>query len=296
MPYQLAALLAAALWAASSLVAADPVRRIGGPRFTRLRMLWVSALLGVIVTITGEWSSLDGGDVGLVALSGIVGLLIGDIALFTAMAQLGPRRTSVVFTANAPLAAIGGVLLFDERFTVWSGTGAVLTVSGILLAVVYGNRPGQTDTFEKLEGRLWVGVAWGALGAIGQAVGALAAKPVLDDGADTLAVAATRAIIATAAMWIVARPTDRFLGAERTGPVLPMDWVRLIVSGTFAMVIGMSLVLYALGNGDAGVTTILSATTPVLLLPALWAITKVRPLPAAWIGAGLSVLGTSLLI
>ena len=62
------------------------------------------------------------------------------------------------------------------------------------------------------------------------------------------------------------------------------------------MVIGQSLVLYALGEGDAGITTILSSTTPVLLLPALWVITRKPPALGAWIGAGLSVLGTSLLI
>jgi drug/metabolite transporter (DMT)-like permease len=119
---------------------------------------------------------------------------------------------------------------------------------------------------------------------------------VLDDGADTLAVAATRAIIATVAMWIVARPSDRQLGATRHGRITPRDWVIIVVSGTIAMVVGQSLVLYALGEGNAGITTILSSTTPVLLLPALWVITQKPPTLGAWIGAGLSVLGTSLLI
>ncbi|MEO0492657.1 MAG: DMT family transporter [Actinomycetota bacterium] len=296
MPYQLAALIAASLWATSSIIATDVVRRIGGPRFTRIRMVVVCVLLGTLVTVRGGWETLAVDDVWLVGLSGLVGLTIGDIALFTAMSQIGPRRTSVLFTANAPMAAIGGVWLFGETFDLVSGTGAVLTVVGILLAVVYGNRAGASDTFEKIEGSLPIGVFWGFMGAVGQAVGALAAKPVLDDGADTLAVAATRAIIATVAMWIVARPADDRLGATRRGPIMPRDWVIIAASGTVAMVIGQSLVLYALGEGDAGITTILSSTTPVLLLPVLWVITKKPPTIGAWIGAGLSVFGTSLLI
>ena len=296
MPYQLAALIAAGMWATSSIIATDVVRRIGGPRFTRIRMLVVCVLLTAIATFRGGWSTLAVEDLWLVGISGLVGLTIGDIALFTAMSQIGPRRTSVLFTANAPMAAIGGVWLFGETFDLVSGTGAVFTVIGILLAVVYGNRAGAADTFEKIEGSLPIGACWGLMGADGQASGALAAKPILDDGADTLAVAATRAIIATVAMWIVARPTDAHLGATRRGAITRRDWVIIVVSGTIAMVIGQSLVLYALGEGDAGITTILSSTTPVLLLPALWVLTRRPPTLGAWIGASLSVIGTSLLI
>ncbi len=296
MPYQLAALIAAGMWATSSIIATDVVRRIGGPRFTRIRMLVVCVLLTAIATFRGGWSTLAVEDLWLVGISGLVGLTSGDIALIPAMSQIGPRRTSVLFTANAPMAAIGGVWLFGETFDLVSGTGAVFTVIGILLAVVYGNRAGAADTFEKIEGSLPIGACWGLMGAVGQAAGALAAKPILDDGADTLAVAATRAIIATVAMWIVARPTDAQLGATRRGDITRRDWVIIVVSGTIAMVIGQSLVLYALGEGDAGITTILSSTTPVLLLPALWVLTRRPPTLGAWIGASLSVIGTSLLI
>ena len=36
------------------------------------------------------------------------------------------------------------------------------------------------------------------------------------------------------------------------------------------MVFGMTLLLWAIGHGDTGVATILSATTPVIMLPLLW--------------------------
>ena len=86
------------------------------------------------------------------------------------------------------------------------------------MAVNFGSRGGiHAHVFERIEGSLRAGASWAALGALGQAVGALTAKPVLDGGADTLAVAATRAVIATAAMWLVARPTDRLPGRLSVG-------------------------------------------------------------------------------
>jgi len=297
LPYQLAALLAAASWACSSLIAAEPVRRLGGPRFCRIRMLYVSAMLVVLATVTGGWSSLSRDDVGLLAVSGVIGLLLGDVALFTAMARIGPRRTSVLFTANAPLAAVGGVLLYDESFSLTALGGATLTVVGIAMAVNFGSKGGtHAHIFERVEGSLRVGASWAALGALGQAVGALTAKPVLDGGANTLAVAATRAVIATAAMWLVARPTDRLARPRQHGEIRRSDHLRLAMSALVAMVLGMTLLLWAIGHGDTGVATILSATTPVILLPLLWITIRQAPAPGAWLGAVLTVLGTALLI
>jgi drug/metabolite transporter (DMT)-like permease len=44
------------------------------------------------------------------------------------------------------------------------------------------------------------------------------------------------------------------------------------------------------------VATILSATTPVILLPLLWITIRQAPAPGAWFGAALTVVGTALLI
>ncbi len=296
MPYQIAALLAAASWAVGSVIAAGPARELGGPRFTRVRMIYVSIMLGVLAVVTGGLSTLRLSDLGLIAISAIVGLLIGDVALFTAVAQIGPRRTGVLFTANAPMAAIGGVLLFGETYTWWSFLGAVLTVVGIALAIAFGTTPNDDHAFERVEGSMIQGVAWATVGALGQAVGALAAKPVLDAGADTVSVAAMRAAIATVALWALASPTDRLVRPLRRAPLTMRYHLVLIVSGIFGMVVGMTLVLYALGNGDAGVTTILSATTPVMLLPIIWVVSRRRPPAGAWVGAAITVIGTALLI
>ena len=113
------------------------------------------------------------------------------------------------------MAAVGGVLLFDEVLRSWALLGAVLTVLGVMLAVNYGtNQDVKDSVFEKVDGSLKVGVFWASLGAFGQAIGALAAKPVLDHGADTLTVATLRVLIATPLMWLLANPTDKLASAS----------------------------------------------------------------------------------
>ena len=162
--------------------------------------------------------------------------------------------------------------------------------------MIYGNPSEETGVFERIQGSLFVGIFWATIGALGQAGGALAAKPILDDGADTLTVAALRAIIATAAMWTLPNQTDRLTRSVDKTPLLRLDQLKLASSALIAMVCGMTLLLYALANGDTGIVSILSATTPVLLLPLQSLVTKKMPVPFAWFGAILTVIGTSLLI
>ena len=278
------------------MIAAEPSRRLGGARFCRVRMLYVSVMLMIAATITDGWSTLNLSDTALIAVSGLIGIFVGDVALFTAMARIGPRRTGMLFTLNAPMAAIGGAIFFEERLSASSLGGSTLILLGITLAVIYGNPSEETGVFERIQGSLFVGIFWATIGALGQAGGALAAKPILDDGADTLAVAALRAVIATAAMWALPNQTDKLTRSVDKTPLLRLDQLKLASSALIAMVFGMTLLLYALANGDTGIVSILSATTPVLLLPLQSLVTKKMPVPFAWFGAILTVIGTSLLI
>ena len=69
----------------------------------------------------------------------------------------------------------------------------------------------------------------------------------------------------------------------------------IMISGFLAMGIGMTLLLYGLALGDAGVVTTLSATTPVLILPMLWISTGNRPPLMAWVGAVVTLSGIVLI-
>jgi len=298
MPYQLAALGAAFFWALSGLIAATPSRELGGPRFTRLRMIVASVLLFTVASVFGDWTSLplDNRSLVLLAGSAIVGLVIGDAALFTAFARFGPRRTSMVFTTNAPMAAIIGVVALGERWTLLGVVGTVLIVGGVLLAVFFGTRPGQTHRFESIVGNPLTALSWALLGALGQAAGAAMIAPVFDAGASTWTVAATRVLLATPLMWMLARPLDAVANSESRAPMTLRYWGILTLSAVTAMVIGMTLLLSSFKNGPIGPATILSATTPIMLLPLLWITTKERPGVWSWVGAAVAFAGTALLV
>lgn len=296
MPYQLLALSAALSWSIGGLIAAQPTRVLGGPRFTRIRMYWVSVLLAVVAWIVGGWGSVEGSDWVPLALSGFIGLAIGDAALFTAFARLGPRRTGILFAANAPMAAVLSALFLGERFSVPALVGSGLVFMGVALAIALGTRPGQSHTWEEVRGPLAVGVGFGLVGALGQAVAIVIADPVFDGTLDPWAGAAVRSIVGTIGLialapWLERQRRNRGDRAKLTPRLLGV----VFLSGTIGMAIGKTLVLASLTEGDAGVVSVLVSTSPVLQLPIIWLVTRERPAGGAWAGAALAVIGTALI-
>ena len=51
------------------------------------------------------------------------------------------------------------------------------------------------------------------------------------------------------------------------------------------------LAIMAPAHGPAGLVSTLSATSPILILPVLWVVTRDRPATGAWLGAALAVAG-----
>ena len=260
--FEAAALGAATTWAIGGLIAAGPTKALGGPRFTRLRMYWVAFALAAVATLFGDWASLSTRELVLLSASGFVGLALGDVALFTAFSSLGPRRTGILFAANAPMAAALSAVIFSERFTPAALIGSGLVMIGVTLAIAFGNRPGQNHHWEEVRGNLWVGVGFGLLGAAGQAVGVLLADPAFENGTDPWAGAAVRAIVGLAALIALRGYFERRARVPRPDRIGWKLWAIILISGTIAMVIGKTLVLIALSNGDPGIVSVLVSTAP----------------------------------
>ena len=71
--------------------------------------------------------------------------------------------------------------------------------------------------------------------------------------------------------------------------------MRSFISANLGLVIGMTLLVYALKGGDVGLVTTLSATSPILILPLLWIITGQRPNAYAWLGSFSVAIGCGII-
>ncbi len=184
--YELAALGAAICWALTGIISAIPAGHLGALAFNRVRQVFVTCMLGLVVVATGTWRELTPDAAMLLALSGVIGIFAGDTLLFAALNRVGPRRSGILFAMNAPIAAILGFLVLGETLSARAAGGIALTVCGVLLAILFGKRKDQLHTWETVKGPLWIGVALGLGAATGQAVGSIIARPVMASGSTRL--------------------------------------------------------------------------------------------------------------
>jgi uncharacterized membrane protein len=134
--HELAALGTALCWATTGVIAADAVRALGAFHFNLIRQLFVALCLAAIVAATGGWAGLTVTGAAALALSGVVGILLGDTLNFAAVARLGPRRAGAIFALNAPLAAALGWLLLGEVLPLQGVLGIVVATAGVALAIL----------------------------------------------------------------------------------------------------------------------------------------------------------------
>ncbi|MDD2881140.1 MAG: DMT family transporter [Rhodoferax sp.] len=292
--YDLFALGAAACWAMGSVMSVMPARHLGAFAFTRWRMLMVAFMLWTVVAFNGTWDSFDSHAWGVMAISGLIGIFVGDTALFAAMNRLGPRRAGVLFATHAAFSAALGFVWLGERMNLQALAGAVLTLAGVMLAIVLGRHKDETHAWEADRGHVGAGVALALVAALCQAVGSLIAKPVMAMQVDPVMASAVRVTVATCAHFVLLAAGLQAARAH-TPPTLRV-LVQTGLNGFIAMGVGMTLVLLALEKGDVGMVAILSSVSPILVLPLLWFQFKRLPALGAWVGATLTVVGTALIL
>lgn len=299
MPFaELSGLVAALCWTISSLMAPRLIERFGTMLFNTVRIVIASVILLLICLVTQRFSLALWQHAEIIMLSGLLGIFIGDTMLFSAVHRLGPRRTGVLFATNAPMSILLGWLFLGENLSFSQLFACSLVLTGVVIAILFGRR-NSLHAWEQTKGKLSIGILLALGAALGQASGALLSKPALLDGADPIAVSALR--VGTGALALILAygifyRHKRPVGAIPFGQLTRVDFMGIATLATIGMVIGMSVLVWGVGNANVGIVTTLSAVVPVLILPGLWLTTGQRPALGAWVGAFFVVAGAALII
>ncbi len=322
----IAALGTALCWVFTSLSFAAAGRRIGSATVNLLRLFVALSILWIVYRIVfNDWFP-DVDRVGLIylALSGLIGLTIGDQFLFTAFVDIGPRLSTLLMTFWSPVAALLAWPMLNEPLNIWAIVGIAITLSGVIWVVM--ERPatkGPSGASSALDRPHFVrGVLFGLGGAACQAVGFILAKigighTRLDPSQhmDPWPATLTRMAFAAAGMtllyifWRIVRsrraidtameisPELEHLEQSRPKPksIWPFAMLMVFTGAVCGPVVGVWLSLVALDRTSAGIAATLMTMTPVFILPfAVW-LERERISWRAGIGAAIAVIGVSTL-
>lgn len=303
----LAGVAASALWTATSLFFTAASRRLGVTVVNGGRIILAVGLLTLTYRLTSGawWPALQGAQLAYLAASGIVGLAIGDQALFYSFLDIGPRRASLVMTTAPLFAAIFGWFALGEvlRPAAWIGVG--VCVAGI--AWVISERGGAAAGFDPARERRGYGLA--LIYAVCQAGGMLLSKQGMGHGwlpkAEMLSpqpASLVRMSFAALAMlpllglhvWRerrlsqAGRPTVRY-GTAAAGAVLALGGT---IVGPY---LGVWMSLVASDRAPLGIAQTCCSLTPLFILPVAAIVEKERITLRAALGALLAVGGLAVL-
>ena len=284
--YYIAALAAAFCWSAGSLVARKPVKIIGEVSFVTLRMLISYLLMRIFCLFTSRDFFFTSDQITWITLSGVIGIFVGDSCLFSCLRRIGPRQTQLIFSFHAPFTAILAYFVYIEKWSSYQVIGTSLVFVGVLIAI----SSKKTDVmFEKLPiKQMLLPIFLGLIAALSQAIGVLLIKPVFAEAnTDAISVATFRVGSATLALLIFSLRRRLFPWKKITFNILGGTFLN----GFLSMMLGVTLVVFALSGGEAGIIATLSATAPVLILPMIWIVDKQRPSFFAFCGALFVVAG-----
>jgi drug/metabolite transporter (DMT)-like permease len=236
-------------------------------------------------------------------VSGVIGIGIGDMALFQALPRLGPRLCSLLTNCLNPFA---GILIE----WLWLGTtlstrqvGSIaLIVTGVCLAL----SPGEHQRLSRKT--LGAGMCFSVIAALGTALGAVLSRKAyaithdLGTGIDGANAAFQRIFggVLVAGIFVLVLKARHMTNPERLrlDSALPVTrakwqavWHWVLLNSLAGQVFGISFMQVALENTPTGIVLAIICLSPIAVIPLATIFEKERPTPRSVIGAVIAVAG-----
>lgn len=289
---ELFALGTAFCWSLTAMFFSASGRRIGSDSVNRSRLLFALVFVSLAhFLLEGSFFPQQAAPFrwGWLTISSLLGLVLGDAALFEAYVLLGPRLAMLMMSLVPIMTTAAGWLLFGETVSGMEAAGILLTVGGIAW-VVTEPRQGAGNV-QRQYGR---GILFGLGGALGQAANLLTAKYALVGNFPPISASLIRIFVAVAVLWglaLLQKRAGRIVAQWRDGAAL-----KLILAGTVAgPFLGIWFSLIAIQNARVGIASTLMALPPVILIPLTYLVYKERVSGQGLVGTALAVGGVALI-
>jgi len=289
---EFAALATALLWSFSAIFFTLGGRYVGSTVLNRTRLVIGLVYLSIALFITkGQFLPINAGynHWFWLGLSGIIGLVLGDSALFQAFVLIGPHLSMLLMTLVPIISIIIAWVFLTETLTIIEVFGVILTIGGITLVILT-----KRETIKISKKQFVTGTLCGVGGAVGQAIGLVIAKKGLFNNFPGLSATVIRVSIATLVIWLITLITGK---AKTTiKKVINNKIILIIAAGAFCgPFLGIWMSMNAIKWTHVGIASTIMALPPVLLLPVSYWIFKEKITIQSIIGTFIAVVGIAII-
>ena len=238
-------------------------RKINGTTINSFRLVLSTLLFFSAHLLIVGWPSLQTigiSNFGWLALSGILGLALGDTCLLRAILLIGPRLVTLIMTLVPLISVLLGWLIFNESLAMIEILGAILCLGGVIFVISSHQMIRHVNKNENFSKGLWFAL----VAAVGQTLGLLCAKQGLSGDLPVISAVLIRMAVAMLAMWFL-HGFAKNLAALRG---LDKKTYALMIAGTvIGPFLGVWFSLQAIELTRVGLATTLMAISPILILP-----------------------------
>lgn len=204
-------------------------------------------------------AGLSAQDYVVVAVSGVLGIAIGDTFYFRALNLIGASRMAVAQALYSPSVILLSAAYLGERLGGWQWAGVALVLAGILLVTYVRDLPLAAHR------QVRAGVVWAMSAVFMMALGVVIAKPVIER-ADFLYVVCLRIVAGLAGLSLIAvlrGQLTRIFGQLKA----VRHWGTIAAAALMGNYMAMMLWLGGYRYTQASIAAVLNELAAVFILP-----------------------------
>lgn len=279
------ALLSAASWAFATVVFDRIGKVVPYVGITFLKGIFSIILMIVLLIFTGGLYEIGIWEFSFLALSGIIGISVGDSLFFKSLQDLGAKVQVIFFLLGQIFTMILSLLLLGELLSLEQYIGAIILLTGIVV-VIWGKQENHPNKIR--------GIVCGLLSILCFSVSAIMVKMAIAD-----------VEVVTATFYRMAFGTIFTLGFGVMGKQLP-SWVKplrdkqllaLFILNVFVITYGGFLLsMVAIKLISVSLVSVLGTTEPIFVLLFAYLINKEKITKQEVIGTIITLVGLFIII
>jgi len=267
---EIAALLTAVFWTVTSLSFESAGKKIGSLQVNLIRLVAAFIIFCIVNYFRrGMIVPMDAGGErwAWLALSGLVGFVIGDLLLFQAYVVIGARISMLIMALTPPITAFASWMMLGETLSRMNWVGMFVTLTGISIVILKRDKKEENSKKKRkiTTSYSFNGILLALGGAVGQGVGLVLSKKGMGEY-DAFAASQIRVITGMFGFGIIILFAKRY-GKIWTALQHKSAMKRVALGSFFGPFLGVSFSLIAIQNTQAGIAATIMAIVPVLIIP-----------------------------
>ncbi|CAH6864498.1 Predicted permease, DMT superfamily protein [Vibrio chagasii] len=265
---EIAAIGAAIVWACATWIYGQFGHRFSAMQLNIIKGLVASVMMLLVMPLIPMTEfELSANHFWILAISGIIGIAIGDSAYFAALKRIGANKTLLLESLAPPLSGVLALMFLGAALTLQSWLGVVITTLAVTFVVFQPSNSVSDDSTNQAQ---WSGIGYGLVASVCQASGVVISHYALVAGdIPPLLGALIRLAIGVFAVMIIIpfvenKPYSSIKRDLWEMTKLDKLWLlSAIFVGTF---LALWLQQIALKNANPAIAQTLIATSPVFIL------------------------------